>query len=127
MAYHKRLDTGGREKMSNLLEETKKKMAAHGKQVKDVVFIGSLTSGYSCSWPQFRRLSDENYDQGFGHQKVATDLVIVFKDASKLERREYDGAEWWEYSCIPQIPDTPKPISRLIGGRGESLEGFNRR
>lgn len=40
------------------------------------------------------------YDNGYGIQHVYG--TIVFKDDSWLERREYDGSEWWEYKSVPK-------------------------
>lgn len=40
-----------------------------------------------------------DYDNGFGSQKLFG--VVVFKDGTWLERREYDGSEWWNYSYKP--------------------------
>ena len=35
------------------------------------------------------------YDCGYGSAYVARDLIILFKDGTRLERSEYDGSEWW--------------------------------
>jgi len=39
----------------------------------------------------------------FGSQELGG--IIVFNDGSWLERREYDGSEWWEFQQTPQIED----------------------
>ena len=36
---------------------------------------------------------DFTYDDGYGTQEV--EGTIMFKDGTWMERREYDGAEWW--------------------------------
>jgi len=43
------------------------------------------------------------YDDGFGSQRLFGQ--VVFKDGTWMERREYDGSEWWEYKSCPKEPD----------------------
>ena len=43
-----------------------------------------------------------NYDSGYGSQKL--DGTIWLNDGTWYTREEYDGAEWWEYHIIPEIP-----------------------
>jgi len=43
-----------------------------------------------------------DYDNGFGIQQFFG--IIVFKDGTWMERREYDGSEWWEHYRIPTEP-----------------------
>ena len=63
------------------------------------------------SWNDFvANFKTVNYDNGYGGQEVAADLVIVFKDGSWLERHEYDVAEGWGYSKTPIKSKTPKPF-----------------
>ena len=98
----------------NLLSETIKDIESSGHTTDDIVFIGSEKSGHSCTWEQFVSLADREYDSGFGSSEVATDLIIVFSDGSKMWRGEYDGSEWWEDSSPFQKPDgqrggDPKP------------------
>lgn len=97
----------------NLLNETKEKMKECGYQPSDILFIGSRESGHSCTWDEFVRMADREYDDGFGRHEVAIDLEIIFNDGGVMMRREYDGSEWWE--CIsPFKPIPKKPIKTLF-------------
>ena len=107
--------------MTNLLHETIQAIEAFGHEVQDIVFIGSIVSGYSCTWTEFLLLADIEYNNGFGAQEVAYDLVIVFGDGSTMWRNEYDGSEWWEYSKPVKIPTEQKQISKLTGDIWVSL------
>lgn len=100
--------------MTNLLEETKYDIKQSGHEIKDVVYIGAQ-DGHSCTWPEFEKLADAEYNSGFGSPEVATDLLIVFSDGQYLKRAEYDGSEWWEYNPPIVIPTERKPVKRLIG------------
>jgi len=44
-----------------------------------------------------------NYNSGYGGQELFG--TIWNNDGSWLERGEYDGSEWWNYRCYPEIPD----------------------
>lgn len=46
---------------------------------------------------------DFGYYSGYGGQELFG--VVWFKDGTWLERGEYDGSEWWEYKCTPEIPE----------------------
>ena len=83
--------------------------------IKDIVFIGSEKSGHKCSWARFRKLADFDYDSGYGSQKIATDLIIVFSDGAKMWRHEYDGAENWAFSIPFQMPEEFHVITTLGG------------
>lgn len=98
----------------SLLNETKKAIEQSGHTPEQIVFIGSESSGHSCTWEEFKVLADVEYDSGFGSQKVATDLIIAFKDGQKMWRGEYDGSEWWNYSKPVKLPSERKPIKRLV-------------
>jgi hypothetical protein len=54
------------------------------------------------------RLLSFEYDSGYGSQEVGG--VIVFNDGTWMERREYDGSEWWESFKTPQR-------EKIIGGQ----------
>ncbi len=97
----------------NLLEETLKHIEMSGHTPDDIVFIGSRDSGYHCTWEEFAHLADTEYDDGFGAQKVASDLEIVFRDGGGMWRYEYDGSEGWEYHKPFVMPQEAKPITRL--------------
>ena len=82
----------------NLLKETREDIKNSGHNINDIIFIGSEESGHQCTWEEFNILADFEYDNGYGAQEVATDLIIVFSDGSKLWRSEYDGSEGWSYN-----------------------------
>ena len=44
-----------------------------------------------------------DYDFGYGQQELFG--VVAFKDTSWLERREYDGKEWWHLATKPRYND----------------------
>lgn len=98
----------------NLLQETISDIAMSGHKIENIIFIGSEESGYSCTWNEFAELANKEYDAGFGSQKVATDLIIVFSDGAKMWRGEYDGSEWWDRSTLFVRPKVTKPIKKLF-------------
>ena len=102
--------------MTNLLSETSQDILKSGHTADDIIFIGSEESGHQCTWDEFKKLADQVYDSGFGAQKVATDLIIVFKDGTKMWRGEYDGSEGWDYSSPFKKPLFFCPIKTLFIG-----------
>jgi hypothetical protein len=98
----------------NLLDETKGQLNAINKNHNDIVFIGSAESGHCCTWQEFCELADREYDNGFGVQEVAGDLVIIFSDKSFLEREEYDGAENWRHVTTLTRAAISEPIKTLF-------------
>lgn len=105
----------------NLLKETKEAISESGHNPSQIVFIGSEQSGHSCSWDEFVRLANVEYDDGYGAAEVAKDLIIVFRDGSKLWRREYDGSEWWAFSTPFRKPKRKKKICGLVGAHWPDL------
>lgn len=97
----------------NLLKETVQDIKESGHTIKDVAFIGSDDGEYGCTWEEFKLLADFDYNWGFGSQKVARDLIVVFKDGATMWRHEYDGSEEWKYSRHITIPSTTKKITAL--------------
>ena len=114
----------------NLLEETIECIEIDtGKKFTDIIFIGSQTSGYSCTWDEFIILADLEYDSGYGAQEIASDLIIVFNDNSVMRRGEYDGAEAWEYTPQFSMPKKLKKIKQLTynGSMWNDLKEINRK
>ena len=109
----------------NLLEETIEAIKQSGHEIEDIVFIGSQSSGHSCTWSEFVFLANRYYDKGYGSQEVAFDLIIVFTDGSTMWREEYDGSEWWRYALQFKMPTETKPIKTLFGAYA-SLAEINR-
>lgn len=112
--------------MPNLLKETKDCMGSHLLDAEDITFIGSLKSGYSCTWEEFLSLADEEYDSGYGAPEVAQDLCIVFRSGTYMERQEYDGLENWRVVDPVVIPITRQPIKTLFADIGwKDLQEIN--
>ena len=109
----------------NLLQETLTALFNSGHKISDIVFIGSEESGHSCTWTEFEKMADREYDSGFGGAEVATDLIIVFRDGQKMWRGENDGSEWWEYSTPFKQPKILKPIKNLFGKYHQPLTDIN--
>ena len=86
--------------MSNLLKETLNAITLSHHDSTDVTFVGSSDGTEGMYWTQFTKDSDFNYNNRFGTQLIPADLIIQFNDGSHLERREYDGSEWWEYVAV---------------------------
>ena len=112
----------------NLLQETKEILKEMGKKESDVLWVGSTDGKYIITFQQFKKLAQSFiYDEGFGAQEVARDLVVVGKDWW-LERSEYDGSEGWEYKTIPSKTNKPKKIKEIGQTKkimGESIEDLN--
>jgi len=89
----------------NLLEETKTAILDCKKKIKDISFIGSFNKKKKnlqfCSWKQFEKIANIEYEEGYGGNKISLELVIVFKDETWLKREEYDGLERWKFFSIP--------------------------
>lgn len=98
--------------MINLLEETKRVLEDYGHTLSDIVWVGC--KDYCIGINQFIELANVVYDNGYGGEEVATDLLVVGTDWW-LERHEYDGSEWWEYKSLPQMPQKVKSVNRVVG------------
>lgn len=99
---------------SNLKQETIKAIEDSGHTPDQIIFIGSEQSGHRCTWEEFCILADRDYDNGFGGQEVARDLIIIFQDGHKMWRAEYNGSEWWRYSTPVNIPEEVHPINTIF-------------
>jgi hypothetical protein len=94
----------------NLLKETQDVLKQNEKTLDDVVWIGC--EGFKITKEQFIELADIDYDDDFGSQEVATDLIIVGEDWY-MTRGEYDGSEWWDFHTRPSDPGTTREIFAL--------------
>lgn len=102
--------------MTNFLNETLDAIIESGHTPSDVIYIGSTgEDAYSCTWEEFKKIADVEYNPGYGSAQVATDLRIVFADGADMHRGEYDGSEWWEFSQPFVAPISTKPIRHLVG------------
>jgi hypothetical protein len=50
----------------------------------------------------FLQAIDIDYDNGYGSQWIQG--TVWLSDGSWLERREYDGSEWWNHCTMPPLP-----------------------
>lgn len=98
--------------MINAKEELLKALQRSGKSIEDIEFAGVY---YNCSNYDIGEIGGAgcvtedtdflldflnfSYDADFGMQYI--DGYILFSDGSWLERREYDGAEWWKFMTLP--------------------------
>ena len=97
------------------MKNAQKEFAEHtsGKEVKcaivtrhdDDTVVACLKVGYTNDdYKEFLRLLDFEYDSGYGIWTL--EGTIWYADGTSSDRREYDGAEWWEYMGAPQIPES---------------------
>ena len=84
-----------------LLQETIRVLDENGKKPQDVLWVGINDCHFT--WADFVNLADVEYDDGFGAVEVREDLLIVGTNWW-LERREYDGSEWWAFKTRPEKP-----------------------
>lgn len=94
----------------NLLDETKSAISRSKHSADDVRFVGSRDEKLGIPWSQAEKVLDIDYDDGYGSQEIAADLVVAFTDGGFLRREEYDGSEWWEYEPPFRGPETQKPF-----------------
>lgn len=93
----------------SLLEETLEILQENNKTEMDVLWCGSEKYGW-FDFEHFKNIADVEYDDGYGAQEIAKDLIIVGKDFW-LSRGEYDGSEWWKYNTFPIKPEIEiKPL-----------------
>lgn len=110
----------------NLLEETIRAIEEFRLKTENIIFIGSEESGHSCTWDEFQVISNKVYDSGYGGQQVAEDLIIVFKDKTRMIRGEYDGSEWWEIIRPFKMPKIKLPIKCMIRRNESTLKQMNK-
>jgi hypothetical protein len=99
----------------NLLEETRKKLEAHGKNVFDIVWFGTRKYHFIAD---IQTLFSLEYDEDFGAVEIPLDLVVV-GTGWWLERHEYDGSEWWEYKEVPVCPKVVATTRSLFPHPGD--------
>ena len=80
--------------MPNFKEETLRILENRNKSIEDIRWIGCEC--FKIEPKEFWKLANRNYDNGYGGWEIPLDLLIVGDDWW-MERREYDGSEWWEY------------------------------
>lgn len=99
----------------NFLEETITAVEQNGYLIQDIIFIGSVESGHECTWDEFCKLADFEYDDGYGMQFVPIDLTIAMVDGGRFYRYEFDGDEGWQFlqPILPNRYRKPKKIQTL--------------
>lgn len=98
--------------MINFLNETLEAIDLAGESINNIVYIG--TSEDSCTWEEFKAISDREYDNGLGREYIACDLTIVFKDGCRLVREEYDGSESWIIEEPYTIPESTGKLTTVF-------------
>lgn len=113
--------------MKNLLKETLAKIEREGHTKNDVAFVGSKDGKLRISFEEFEKISNFEYDSGYGSQQIAEDLIVYFDEGDWLEREEYDGSEWWKIVKPLRFhkDDEYKPFTKLRGC-WDSLEDINK-
>ena len=101
--------------MTNLLQETERVLKNHNKTFNDIKWIS--IEGELIPIDLFRIQADKSYDSGYGCAEVNESLLIV-GDGWWLERREYDGSEWWEFVTAPVKPNRPERCDLNIFNEG---------
>lgn len=98
----------------NLLDQTIQIIEFHGHTLSDVKWVGNWDGDYSIEWDAFTKISDIEYNPGYGGVEIALDLVVVGSDWW-LERSGYDGSEWWNYKTLPVRRENAKPFHTVEG------------
>lgn len=87
----------------NFGKETRDVLIEHGYSVEDIDWIGN--ENYQVPIINFFDRADAyDYDNGYGGERVPTDIILVMNDGSYFSRYTYDGAEWWIHNKVPQKP-----------------------
>ena len=110
--------------MLNLLTETKEILKENDKELSEILWIGSSQDDFYIPLEHALEIMDIEYNDGFGAQNVAKDLIVVGKDWW-LERNEYDGSEWWEFKRMPIKPSKRRAIQHVVGGMWSTLNDIN--
>jgi hypothetical protein len=104
-------------KLTNLLDETIKRIEGYGKTIDDVQWVGDEYIHFT--WDEFVELAKNfDYDSGFGGNAVINELMVVGTDWW-MTRGEYDGSEWWDFHIYPLKPKQhikPKHLNDNWGG-----------
>jgi hypothetical protein len=86
----------------NLFDETIRVLKKDNYTFDDILSVQG--NKYRISVEKFIEIAKKtDYDDGYGSQEVASDLVLLMKDGSFYYRFEYDGAECWKHSVVPKV------------------------
>lgn len=110
--------------MVNLWEETIEVLEEHGRTWEDVQII--YGEDFQITKDNFENVAKiTRYDNGYGSQKIASDLVMIGR-GFVMSRNEYDGAECWNFLHTGfEIPKEFKEVTRLGGGCWDTLRQIN--
>ena len=103
----------------NLLKETMEFLKENGKEESDVLYCCGDTIEFT--WDNFKELADVEYDNDYGGAEVAENLKIVGENFW-LERREYDGSEWWDFKEFPSNNLELKVIKALTIDQAQAFD-----
>lgn len=96
----------------NFKTETLDALSENNKTENDVIGVYENELDQWLEWEEFKRRADFYYDNGYGGEEINMDLKIIGKDWW-LERRSYDGAEWWEFQQMPPWDKRKPAITTL--------------
>ena len=98
--------------MRTIFQETLEDIKEFGMSIEDIVFIGSPASGHSCTWEEYRELTNFPLEEGY---ELPHDIVILFKDGRWMGRgvSSYDGSSLWELHPPIRVPKKQKKIETL--------------
>jgi hypothetical protein len=104
---------------TNLLDETLAALEAHDHLPSDVLWVG--TRHCSFTFKDFaERAKFINYDAGYGLAYIRRDLVVAGHNWW-LERREYDGSEWWVHKS-PPVQKAYGPCGNLTDNTADIIQ-----
>ena len=109
----------------NLYDETVKVLEIHNKTIDDIKYIGTSKTKVNI-YKAIELMKKTNYDDDFGSQEIANNLIIKGSDFI-MKRREYDGSEWWDYEYTDKpLPQVETDVKSFTAGMGwKSLEEIN--
>lgn len=104
----------------NLYNETLQVLNDHNKSFDDVLNVVIIydddyqhnNEEYIIDKNDFIEIAKTiNYDSGYGLPEINESLKILGKDWY-MERREYDGSEWWEFKTMPILNQNAKKVDK---------------
>lgn len=113
----------------NLLEETLDFFSSSYNSEKNI--YGIVTSMGIISWEDFKKIAkNDEYNDSYGCQEVAIDLMIFHKNGILVRKDFCDGAEGWEniYMNFDKFNLGPADMSKIktfVGGCWNSLKEIN--
>lgn len=106
----------------NLLEKATEVLHKNDRRWEDVRSLQDLDGEYALfGLDAIQHVLDVCHESGYGTQEIANDLVIV-GDGWWMDRRCYDGAEWWAFNEQPKIARADAKVIRYVRGDNESVK-----